>query len=90
MLSENIDDWTYVQLRQRQPLNSIIWTGDRLFAGGHDGWLMSSIDGGYWETVGFVPINIDSIAFTGKLLVVARDGIKHRRAGGRKVGRVAR
>jgi hypothetical protein len=76
MLSENIDEWTYIQLRQREPLTSLIWTGDRLFTGGGDGWLMSSIDGGHWENVGFVPINMGSIAFTGKLLVVASGGIQ--------------
>jgi len=57
-------------------LNSVIWTGDRLFAGDNNGWLLSSLDGVDLKSVGFVPINIQSIAFTGRLLVVVRGGIQ--------------
>ena len=76
ILSDDLKEWNYIKLAHREIFTSLIWTGERLFTGGPDGWLLSSEDGGYWETVGFVPINIQSIAFTGIMFVVARDEIQ--------------
>jgi len=81
MASKDGRNWSFADNIGRQVLTSVIWTGKQIFAGGPDGWLRSSGDGLNWKAIGFVPMNIESLVFTGDLFVVVRDGIQTSRDG---------
>ena len=72
--SRDGQDWEYVAVGRKQGyLNSIVWTGTQLLAGGDDGWLWTSMDAENWTMFGFVPAGVQSVAFSGRVFVAVRD-----------------